>query len=126
MKIERFEDIEAWKFGRQTCQEIFSLAEAGGLGRDSSLKDPMFCCSGSIMANVAEGFDGGGNREFMRFLQYAKRSHSELRSELYRALDRKDCAEARFGELYELARFARSKIGAFIKYLSPHADKRTH
>jgi len=126
MKIERFEDIEAWKLGRQICQEIFSLAEAGGLGRDFSLKDQMFRSSGSIMDNVAEGFDAGGNREFMRFLQYAKRSCSELQSQLYRALDRKYCAEARFEELYELARFARSKIGAFIKYLSHHADERTN
>lgn len=70
------------------------------------------------MDNIAEGFDSGSNREFIRFLQYAKRSCSELQSQLYRTLDRKYCGDKQFQELYELTRLTRSKIGSFIKYLT--------
>lgn len=117
MKIDRFEDIEGWKLGRQICQQVFELAETGSLGKDFSLKDQLFRSTGLIMDNIAEGFDAGSNPEFVRFLQYSKRSCSEVQSELYRCLDRGHINEVRFEGMYELARLARSKIGAFIKYL---------
>ena len=70
------------------------------------------------MSNIAEGFDAGSNREFIRFLRYAKRSCTEVQSELYVALDQRYCAVVDFDELYEQARLVRAKIGAFTKYLS--------
>jgi four helix bundle protein len=41
----------------------------------------------SIMSNVAEGFERGGNQEFVQFLYVAKGSCGELRSQLCVALD---------------------------------------
>jgi four helix bundle protein len=117
MTIEKFEDIEGWKLGRQICQRIYDLVGTGTLGKDFSLKDQMFRSSGSIMDNVAEGFDGGSNAEFVRFMQYSKRSCSEVQSQLYRCLDRRHITEEEFATLYEMTRLARSKIGAFISYL---------
>jgi four helix bundle protein len=78
------------------------------------------------MDNVAEGFDGGSNAEFVRFMQYSKRSCSEVQSQLYRCLDRRHMTQEQFETLYELARLARSKSGAFINYLERHqpAQKR--
>ncbi len=118
MGIERFEDIEAWKLARTLSQEVFRLAEEGTLGKDYSLKDQMYRASGSAMNNIAEGFDSGSNREFVRFLQYPKGSCPELQSQLYRAMDRKHCDETQFLRLYDLAKLTRSKIGGFVRYLS--------
>ena len=66
------------------------------------------------MHNIAEGFDGGSNAEFVRFLHYSQRSASELQSQLYVALDRGHIGSPSFEELYELAAHARSKVGGFI------------
>ena len=118
MTIERFEDIESWQLARQLAKDVFALVATSKLGADYALKDQMLRSAGSIMDNIAEGFDGGSNREFARFMQYSKRSCSELQSQLYRCLDQGYCVEERFNELYEKARLTRGKIGAFIKYLS--------
>jgi len=69
------------------------------------------------MHNIAEGFDGGSNAEFIKFLRYSKRSCTEVQSELWVALDQEYVTETEFNKLYDMARTARSKIGAFIKYL---------
>lgn len=124
MKIERFEDIEAWQTAREVCRAVYALTASSGLGKDFSLKDQMIRSSGSIMDNIAEGFDGGTNREFIHFLQYAKRSCSELQSQLYRCLDQRHCTTDQFDSLYTQANLTRNKIGAFINYLSKHLDRR--
>jgi len=124
MKIERFEDIEAWQIAREVCGAVYALVASSGLGKDFSLKDQMIRSSGSIMDNIAEGFDGGTNREFIRFLQYAKRSCSELQSQLYRCLDQRYCTTDQFDALCAQANLTRNKIGAFINYLSKHLDRR--
>ena len=124
MKIERFEDIEAWQLARGLSQSVYSLADLTKLGRDYALKEQMLRSSGSIMDNIAEGFDGGTNKEFVRFLQYSKRSCSELQSQLYRCLDQGYCTQERFNELYANVALTRGKIGAFINYLSKHINRR--
>lgn len=117
MKIERFEDIEGWQLARQLTKAIYGIAKTKGFARDTSLKDQITRASGSIMHNIAEGFDGGSNAEFIKFLRYAHRSASEVQSELYVALDQNYVTEDHFQELYKLTVLTRSKIGAFIAYL---------
>lgn len=70
------------------------------------------------MHNIAEGFDGGSNAEFRKFLKYSQRSCSEVQSELYVALDQGYIDSIRFDEMFELAAHARSKIGCLIAYLN--------
>ncbi|GEP42635.1 four helix bundle protein [Brevifollis gellanilyticus] len=118
MTIKRFEDIEGWQMARNLCQEIFRISSQTTLDRDYGLKDQMSGSSGSIMDNIAEGFDSGTNPEFIRFLQYSKRSCSELQSQLYRCLDRGHITVETFDPLYASAASTRGKIGAFIQYLS--------
>ena len=118
MKIERFEDIEAWQIARQLTLRVYDVTNKGASARDFGLRDQIRDASGSAMHNIAEGFDAGSNPEFVRFLQSAKRSCTEVQSELYVAIDQRYISQTEFTELYELARHARSKIGAFIKYLS--------
>jgi four helix bundle protein len=69
------------------------------------------------MDNIAEGFDDGSSREFIRFLGYAQRSCGEVQSQLYRALDSKYISQDQFSKVYELASECRKQIKGFRKYL---------
>ena len=81
--IERFEDLEIWQLAREICKEVYNIIETTSLGRNFALRDQMDICSGSIMDNIAEGFERNGNKEFIQFLSIAKASCGELRSQLY-------------------------------------------
>jgi len=116
-KIERFEDIESWKLSRIICQKIECLFIDTPLGKNFALRNQMERSSGSIMDNIAEGFGREGNQEFHNFLSYSKGSASELRSQLYRALDKKLISIEQFGELESECTTTENKIGAFMFYL---------
>ena len=73
--------------------------------------------SGSIMDNIAEGFERGTRGEFIQFLGYSKGSCGELRSQLYRALDRKYITQKEFDELFKLAIRISIMVQKFIEYL---------
>ena len=117
MKITRFEDIEAWQIGRDLCISVYNVVKGEKFSKDYGLKDQVTRASVSIMANIAEGFDAGSRAEFIRFLVYAQRSASELQSEIYVALDQNYISRNEFDAIYSIVDKARSKIGAFIKYL---------
>ena len=117
VRIERFEDIEAWRIARELTSQIYTATDKGALARDFGLRDQMRRAAGSIMQNIAEGFDAGSNAEFIRFLNYAKRFCTEVQSELYVALDNRYLTQPQFNVLYEQIRLTRAKIGAFIQYL---------
>jgi four helix bundle protein len=89
MKIERFEEIKAWQLARELSRKVYALTNKGRFVRDFRLKGQIQGAAGSIMNNIAEGFDSETTAEFLRFLRYAKRSCSEVQSELYIALDQK-------------------------------------
>ena len=83
MRIERFEDIEAWQLARELTRKVYSLTKKANFTRDFGLKKQIQDAPGSSMHNIAEGFDSETNPEFVRFLRYAKRSCTEVQSELY-------------------------------------------
>ena len=70
VKIERFEDIEAWKKAREIAQQVYSVTCSGDFARDFGLRDQVQRAAVSIMANIAEGFDGGSNKEFINSMHY--------------------------------------------------------
>jgi four helix bundle protein len=117
MRIERFEDIEGWKLGRELTCLVYRLSKNDGFSKDRGLKDQIQRAAGSVMHNIAEGFDGGSNAEFIKFLRYSQRSASEVRSQLYVALDQQYISQAEFDQTYLLAVQAKDKIGGFIAYL---------
>jgi len=117
MKIERFEDIEGWKIGRKLANLVCDFTAQKLFSMDFGLRDQIQRAAGSVMHNIAEGFDFGTNPEFARFLGYSKRSCTEVQSELYLALDRGYISEKQFDEAMKLAEEAKSATGGFIRYL---------
>ena len=69
------------------------------------------------MHNIVEGFDAGTNPEFIRFLRMARRSASEVQSQLYLALDRKYILESELKIAYNLATEIKKLINGMIRYL---------
>jgi len=117
MKIEHFEEIEAWQLARKLTQKVYSLTKHPEFVKDYGLKSQIQEAAGSSMHNIAEGFDSETNAEFIRFLRYAKRSCTEVQSELYVALDQKYISTDEFKDVYEMARQTRAAIRGFINYL---------
>ncbi len=115
--IESFEDIAAWKAARELTKQIYSVSKEGQFSRDYGLQDQIQKATTSIMANIAEGFDGGSDREFIRFLGYSMRSASEVQSHLYVALDQRYIDEKEFTALYEKTVTVKSLVRGFIRYL---------
>ncbi|WP_026451938.1 four helix bundle protein [Aequorivita capsosiphonis] len=116
-RIERFEDLEVWKNARVICKFVEDLFQTTGIGKNYRLRNQMEGSSGSVMDNIAEGFDRDGNREFVNFLSYSKGSVSELKSQTYRAFDKKLITEEQFNELTKMCELEKNKIGAFMYYL---------
>jgi len=117
MKIERFEDIEAWQLARELTRRVCHLTKRAEFSKDFGLKKQVQDAAGSSMHNIAEGFDSETNLEFIRFLRYAKRSCSEVQSQLYVALDQDYITQAEFQDVYDHAGRTRATIRGFIKYL---------
>jgi four helix bundle protein len=115
--VKKFEDLEIWKSAREICSQIFLIKEKTGLKTDFKLYNQLNGSSGSIMDNIAEGFERNGNREFIQFLAISKASCGETRSQLYRALDRNYIEKEEFDVLYnKLVQLSR-QISSFINYL---------
>lgn len=115
--FKHFEDIETWQLARSFCQGIFKITLYKQFARDYKLIDQIRASSGSIMDNIAERFERGGNKEFVNFLSYAKASCAESRSQLYRVLDQNYIEEIEFRKLYDQANLIGKKIGSLMKYL---------
>jgi four helix bundle protein len=116
--IKSFEDIESWKLARELCKKTGRLIDDGRFKRSYRLIDQIDGSSGSVMDNIAEGFERGTRKEFITFLGYAKGSCGEYRSQLYRALDRDYISQPEFDELANQAKHVSSLIQKFIEYLN--------
>ena len=123
MKINKFEDIQAWKEARELTKEIYALTKKPTFSRDYGLVDQIRRAAISIMANIAEGFDSNSDAQFISFLSYSQRSASELQSHLYVALDQSYILENKFNELYNRIEKIKRLIGGFIKYLKTKKDQ---
>ena len=120
--ITRFEDIECWQKARELTRSIYQITSQGGFARDFSLKDQIRRASVSSMANVAEGFEREGNKEFVQFLTYSKGSAAEVKSHLYVALDARFISDDQFKTTYDLAEQTGRLLGGFIRYLESSSN----
>jgi four helix bundle protein len=87
MKIQVFEDLKIWQESRKLCKLVFQLSSKGRFKNDYKFQNQIRAAAGSLMDNIAEGFERGGKNEFIQFLYISKGSCSETRSQAHRALD---------------------------------------
>lgn len=92
-----------------TKQRLFS--------RDFSLRDQITRAATSTMSNIAEGFERGSRKELIRFLNIAKGSNGEVRSQLYAALDQDYIDQKTFSSLRQAAVLLSRRLAKFIYYL---------
>lgn len=116
-KIEQFEDLNSWKKARELANKVYDLTLNDPFNRDHELKNQIRRAAGSTMHSIAEGFDAGTDAEFVRFLKIARRSASEVQSQLYLALDRKYIKKEAKQQAFELATEVKKLINGLISYL---------
>jgi four helix bundle protein len=115
--IKKIEDLIAWQKARVLANTIWNLTKKEPFSKDFSLTDQIRISSGSVMDNIAEGFERGGNKEFIQFLYYAKGSSGEVRSQLYRTFDRGYIDQSTFDKLYTQTNELSKLISGLINYL---------
>ena len=115
--IRRFEDLKAWQKARKFAHSVFKLYQHEPFSKDYKLVNQINGSSGSVMDNIAEGFDRNGSKEFIQFLTIATASLSESKSQLYRALDREYITVQVFEEIQSDASELGKIIGGLVKYL---------
>jgi len=116
--IKRFEDLEIWKEARRLAKEIHLISVETELKNDFRLKSQVKSASGSVMDNIAEGFERDGNLEFRQFLSIAKGSAGEARSQLYRLYDCNYISAENLDILVGDYENLSGKISNFISYLN--------
>lgn len=121
--FSNFEDLQIWQLAREQAKELYRHYSAGLFAKDYELRNQISKSSGSVMDNIAEGFERSGNKEFINFLLIAKGSNGEIRSQLYRAIDRNLIDDQKFNLLKMNCETLSKQINGFIKYLKNSDQK---
>jgi len=116
--IQNFEDLEIWQIARRLANTVFNFTLKEPFSKDFRFRDQIKAAAGSVMDNIAEGFERSSRLEFVNFLSIAKGSAGEVRSQLHRALDQNYISEKEASELMDAYKILSSKIAGFIKYLN--------
>jgi four helix bundle protein len=117
-KIEKFEDLEIWQKARELNKQVLKIFKYPALSKDFEMVRHIKRTSGSIMDNIAEGFDRDGNTEFRQFLSISKGSVGELKSQLYRCIDAEYIEQIEFDNLYRLSDDISKMSASLISYLN--------
>lgn len=115
--IKSFEELDVWKFARQTNKRIYTITSASTFRNDMDLIRQMRRSSLSIVSNIAEGFERASHREFRYFLNIAKASAGELRAQLFVAFDLEYISQSTFDELYKQLIIIAKLINSLRTYL---------
>lgn len=86
-KAQKFEDLTIFQMARELTKEVYAITKEGDFHKDTRFVQQIHAAAGSIMDNIAEGFERDGNKEFINFLYIAKGSCGEVRSQIIRASD---------------------------------------
>jgi len=116
-RVEIFEDLEAWRKARELVKETYKVTSKREFSRDYSLCNQIRRASVSVMSNISEGFERGGDKEFYQFLSQAKGSCGEVRSQLYTALDLKYIDQDEFSRLSQSSYRTSQVISGLMRYL---------
>jgi len=117
MAVKRFEDLEVWKEARRLTYEIYQLTKRENFCKDFALCGQIQRAAISIMSNIAEGFERGGNQELSQFLYIAKGSCGEVRSQIYVAVDQRYVDQEKAERLTNSFNRLSSMISNLITYL---------
>ncbi len=115
--FKSFEEIESWQKARELTREVYTVSNQGAFTKDFGLRDQIRKASISIMSNIAEGFERDGTREFLQFLAVAKGSSSEVRAQLYIALDQDYIDKNTFETLSAISIEIGRLLGGLMNYL---------
>ena len=127
MKIERFEDLQAWQEARVLVSEIYRTVRlSDSLKQDRRFRDQITSAAVSVMSNVAEGFSRRSDREFTQYLFIAKGSCAEVQSLLYVALDQEYINHTEFEALYAQAEKSAKLLSGLITYLLTSSKREKH
>ena len=121
MKIERFEEIEAWKEARKLVKEIYSCFSKC---QDFAFRGQIQRAGISIMSNIAEGFERNTNKEFINFLSIARGSLAEVKSLLYTANDIGYIDKPIFDQIFARILAVNGLLNDFISYLKDHLKRK--
>ncbi|MCI0356875.1 MAG: four helix bundle protein [Planctomycetaceae bacterium] len=124
--VQRFEDLEAWKEARKLNRVVYAHTKATAFSKDFALRDQIRRASISVMSNIAEGFERGGDKEFVQFLSIAKGSCGEVRSQLFVALDERYVSRPEFEAAYKQCMAVSRLLAGLLAYLhrSPKQGRR--
>ncbi len=117
MQAKYFEDLEVWKLSRNLTNQVYGITKEKGFSKDFGLTEQMGRSAVSIMSNIAEGFERGGNKEFIQYLYIAKGSCGELRSQLYVAFDQNYITRQILEEMIKLSKIVSIKLNNLIQAL---------
>ena len=117
MAVRYFEDLEVWKEARRLTNEVYAATRDTGFSKDFGLRDQIRRAAVSVMSNVAEGFERGGNQEFVQFLYIAKGSCGEVRSQLYVAVDQGYIGKDQFVQMFNSFKRLSGMLSSLIDYL---------
>jgi four helix bundle protein len=113
--VKDFEELAIFQKARELSQRIYPVTNKDGFKSDFRFVQQIRAAAGSIMDNIAEGFERGGNKEFLNFLYIAKGSCGEVRSQLIRANDVGYLTHEEYEDLYTECRKLSASIMNFIK-----------
>ena len=117
MTIKNFEELDIWQMARDLSKAIYQASKTHDFQGDMRFRSQIRSAVGSIMDNIAEGFEREGKREFIQFLYIAKGSCGEVRSQLYRALDADYISDTQCSLLVNQTKSLGVKIANLINYL---------
>ena len=86
-KAQRFEELDIFQKARDLCKEVYAITKENPFSKDSRFVQQIHASAGSVMDNIAEGFERDGSKEFINFLYIAKGSCGGVRSQIIRASD---------------------------------------
>lgn len=115
--ISKFEDLIAWQKARALTNEIYAISRKGEFAKDFGLKGQMQRSAVSVMSNIAEGFERRSTAEYLQFLNIAKASCAELRSQLYVSLDVGYISNAEFDKLLRQTQETGRVLGGLMNAL---------
>ncbi len=125
MTAKYFEDLEVWILSRELTNKIYNASSGGRFAKDFGLRDQIRKAAVSIMSNIAEGYERGGNQEFIQFLSIAKASCGEVRSQLYVAMDQCYVGKPECEQLIDEFKKLSIMMNNFIEYLKGSRYKGT-